>query len=192
VTRTPPSYFDRLYGETPDPWGFETSWYERRKYALTLAALPDPRYASAFEPGCSLGVLTEALAVRCDRVLAADHTETALHQARQRLAHLPHVTVERRTVPEDWPEGPFDLLVLSELCYYFDRTELDALLRRAQGSLARQATVVGVHWRGQTDYPLGAEETHDRIGATAGLAPVAHHEEPEFLLDVWQFRRDRP
>ena len=36
--------------------------YEREKYDLTLAALPEARYASALEVGCSIGVLTHDLA----------------------------------------------------------------------------------------------------------------------------------
>jgi hypothetical protein len=186
VTRTPASYFEHLYAGDADPWGFTTSWYERRKYAVTMAALPDEHYRAAFEPGCSVGVLTEALAGRCDRLLAADHTAVAVDRARRRLAHLPHVTVEQRTVPEEWPPGPFDLLVLSEVGYYFDAAELDGLMRRAVTSLDTGATVVGVHWKGETDYPLGAAETHRRIGVSLGSVPVVHHEEPAFLLDVWR------
>ena len=33
-----PAYFDALYATNPDPWNFETSPYERAKYALTLLA----------------------------------------------------------------------------------------------------------------------------------------------------------
>lgn len=187
MTRTPPSYFERLYAQSDDPWGFETSWYERRKYALTLATLPDERYRSAFEPGCSLGVLTEGLAGRCDQVLAADHTPAAVEAARRRLAHLPQVRVEQRSVPEEWPPGPFDLLVLSELGYYFDGPELDGLMQRAVGSLETSGAVIAVHWRGETDYPLRAEETHVRIAATKGLTPLVHHEDAAFVLDVWRW-----
>ena len=42
------AYFERMY-EVPDPWGYETSWYEQRKYALTVAALPRSRYERTFE-----------------------------------------------------------------------------------------------------------------------------------------------
>ena len=36
----PPEYFDHVYQANRDPWNFETSPYERAKYAATLAALP--------------------------------------------------------------------------------------------------------------------------------------------------------
>ena len=51
---TPLAYFDRMY-EDADPWGYESSWYEQRKYALTVAALGRRRYRSAFEPGTAPG-----------------------------------------------------------------------------------------------------------------------------------------
>jgi hypothetical protein len=35
-----PAYFDGLYTGETDPWGFETSPYERAKYEATLASLP--------------------------------------------------------------------------------------------------------------------------------------------------------
>jgi len=62
----PPGYFDALYAASPDPWAFETSAYERAKYAATLDALPARRYRRALEVGCSIGVLTRQLADRCD------------------------------------------------------------------------------------------------------------------------------
>jgi len=50
---TSSDYFDQLYAGTDDPWGLTSRWYEQRKYALTLAALPNRSYARGFEPGCA-------------------------------------------------------------------------------------------------------------------------------------------
>ena len=58
MTSTSRSYFEEMYREDADPWGFETSPYEHRKYAVTVASLPKLRYRSAYEPGCSVGVLS--------------------------------------------------------------------------------------------------------------------------------------
>ncbi len=62
TARLSDAYFDRMYSESADPWQLQSRWYERRKYAITLALLPYARYRHAFEPGCSVGVLTEQLA----------------------------------------------------------------------------------------------------------------------------------
>jgi trans-aconitate methyltransferase len=188
VTRTPPEYFERLYQADEDPWGMASRWYERRKYALTVASLPSERYRSGFEPGCSIGALTERLAPRCERLLAVDHMAATVAVARRRVAPFPHVRVERRTIPDDWPPGPFDLLVLSEVCYYFDVGELVELMERARQSLEPGATVVAVHWTGQTDYPLTATRTHEVLAEIPTFEAVAHHVDEQFLLDVWRHR----
>ena len=67
---TPSTPAPRTPGTTQD------SWYERRKRALTLAALPQERYRSALEVGCSIGTLTADLAPRCDNLLAVDASGT--------------------------------------------------------------------------------------------------------------------
>ena len=74
----PREHFDVLYEGSSDPWDLRSAWYERRKYAITVAALPRERYRSGLEPGCSIGELTRLLAARCDRLLAFDFAESAV------------------------------------------------------------------------------------------------------------------
>jgi trans-aconitate methyltransferase len=175
-----------MYRNDPDPWGFESSAYEQRKYALTLASLPHSRYASAYEPGCSIGVLTQQLALRCESLVASDILPDVLERARSRLQALPHVELQLRPIPEAWPEGPFDLIVLSEIAYYFDIDDLKLMMRHVMGTTSQGAHIIGVHWRGVTDYPLTGDTVHTLIGATDGLRHLVHHLENEFVLDVWE------
>ena len=88
-----PDYFEALYKDKGDPWDFETSAYEAAKYAETLAALPQPRFANALEVGCANGVLTTQLGSRCDALLSVDVSPTALASARARCADQPNVTI---------------------------------------------------------------------------------------------------
>lgn len=181
-------YFDEMYRTEPDPWGFESSWYEARKYAVTMASLPERRYRSAFEPGCSVGVLTSLLAERCDHLLATDIVPVVVDRARSRCRRFPGVRVEQRAIPEDWPAGPFDLVVLSEIAYYFDRPTLQELVSDVLRTTMPGATIVGVHWRGATNYPLSGEEAHAVVDWRRELERTAHHVEPAFVLDVWRHR----
>lgn len=179
------TYFEEIYRSDPDPWEFGSSWYEERKYALTMAALPERRYHSAFEPGCSIGVLSSLLAQRCDQLLSTDIVPSVVACARERCRTLPNVRCELRPIPEEWPTGPFDLIVLSEIAYYFDRTALDEIMARLLASCSPSATVVGVHWRGATNYPLSGDEAHNAIGARDWLRHQSRHEEAHFLVEVW-------
>jgi Nodulation protein S (NodS) len=188
MTSTNRSYFEQMYSASNDPWEFETSLYEQRKYAITVASLPRFRYHSAYEPGCSIGVLTELLATRCDRLLSSDIIPSALQQAEARLRRKSHVWLEERSIPEQWPSGPFDLVVLSEIAYYFDVRDLGRIMTCLMDSTVRGAHVVGIHWRGETNYPLTGQRSHQIIGQTPGLVTVVHHMEEDFLLDIWERR----
>lgn len=186
MTNTDREYFERLYERERDPWGFETEWYEERKYALTVACLPKQTYESAFEPGCSIGVLTEKLAPRCEKLLAYEMIPSALEQARNRLRPYPHVRLAPHTVPDEWPDEIFDLVVLSEIAYYFDEDTLSGLVEMLTATTSIGASVVAVHWRGETDYPLSGDAAHDVIDGAGGLTRVSYHREPLVALDVWE------
>jgi SAM-dependent methyltransferase len=186
VTNTDRRYFEEIYASDPDPWGFQSRWYEQRKYALTMAALPEARYRSAFEPGCSIGVLSALLAPRCDQLIATEIIPSALAQARQRLAPYPHVRLSEEAIPAHWPDGPFDLVVLSEIAYYFDAATLAGIVDRLLGTMERGATLVGVHWRGPTDYPLSGDAAHEILDDRRSLVRTVHHVEADVLLDVWR------
>jgi SAM-dependent methyltransferase len=183
---TPLSYFERLYAAGPDPWDFAGRWYDQRKHALTVASLPRRRYRSAFEPGCSTGTLTERLAGRCDRLLAVDAVASAVASAADRLAAAPHVRVERARMPRDWPDGPFDLVVLSELGYYFADAELDALLGRAVASLEPGGDLVAAHWRWPVpEHARAGDDVHAALAARPELQRTAGHVEADFRLEVY-------
>ena len=165
-----PAYFDALYAADPDPWNFTTSPYEKDKYALTIKALPRPRYQSSLEVGCAIGVLTRLLASRCDAILAIDAAQAPLAEARRRCADLPNVRFEQMFVPERWPNGVFDLILLSEVVYYLSREDVGRLAARMTRSLAPGGSVILVHWTGSTNYPLSADEAValfiERMGST--------------------------
>lgn len=179
------AYFDRMYAQSPDPWGFRDRWYERRKRALTLAALPRRQYRSAFEPGCSIGELTVELAGRCDRLLAVDVAADAVTRARTRVAPHPWVAVRQWGLPR-LPDEPVDLLVLSEVAYYLDPDEWAALLPRLPRALTAGGDLVAVHWRHPVpEYPQTGDAVHAALAGAPGLARVSAHVETDFLLEVY-------
>ena len=160
----PPEYFDHVYGANADPWNFAASPYEAAKYAATLAALSVPRYGSALEIGCSIGVFTAQLAGRCDALLALDVAEAALAQARARCADRPNVRFERRAVPADFPKaaGPWDLVLVSEVGYYLNMEDLRRLRAQVTAALRPGGDLLLVHWTPRVhDYPLTGDQVHE-------------------------------
>ncbi len=159
--------FERLYAADPDPWRFASSRYERGKYAATLAALGDRRFAAGFEVGCSIGVFTRRLARRCDTLLAVDVAEAALAAARRRCDGLPGVRVERLRIPGEWPDGTFDLIVLSEVLYYLGTADISRAARRVAASLRPDGLALLVNWTGPTDTPRTGNEAADLFRSAA-------------------------
>lgn len=181
-----PGYFRDRYAASADPWGLAERWYEARKYGVTTALLPRQRYGTAFEPGCSIGVLTAQLAPRCDALLACDAVPAAVTSARARTAGLPGVRVEQRTIPGQWPRGSFDLIVWSELLYYFDDADLGQVLGLGIGSLRPGGQILAVHWRHPAPYhPRTGDEVHDDLAAHPALARLARYRDPDFTAEVY-------
>lgn len=181
-----PDYFRGQYAASPDPYGLADRWYEARKYALSLALLPRERYGSAFEPGCSIGVLTARLAPRCERLLSCDAVADAVASARSRTAALPGVRVERRTLPEDWPPGAFDLIVFSEFLYYFGDDDLDLTLGHAVRALRPGGHLLAVHWRHPAPrHPRTGDEVHEVLAGHPGLARLAGYRDRDFAAGVF-------
>jgi predicted TPR repeat methyltransferase len=151
-------HFRRLYAHSTDPWAFQTSAYEQEKYRRTITALGERRFRSGFEPGCSIGVLTRMLAACCDTLLAADIVEEPLHTARALCKDLPTVRFVRLRVPAEWPDGRFDLIVLSEVLYFLSPRDIAAVATRARAALDTDGVVLSVNWRGRGDDPCGGDE----------------------------------
>lgn len=182
-------YFEDVYAANDDPWDFATSRYEAKKYDATLEALPRDRYENVFEIGCSIGVLTAKLAARCERLLAVDVSEKALAQARRRCGHLARVTFEKMTVPDEFPGEKFDLILISEVGYYFAPEDWRILMAKAGAHLAEKGHIALVHWLPEVhDYPQTGDEVHDSFAefAAGRLKNVFAAREEKYRIEVWE------
>ncbi|GAA5035075.1 PIG-L family deacetylase [Microbacterium fluvii] len=177
--------FERRYARRDDPWGYETRWYEQRKRDLLLATLPRRRFAHALELGCATGLLTAQLAKRADRVVAVDAVASALAHASARVAGTA-VVFEQRVLPADWPSGRFDLIVLSELGYYWAVDDLIRARELIAASLTDDGVVVACHWRHPiSDAPLTGDQVHALLARSAQWERAVHHIEADLVLDVF-------
>lgn len=178
------AYFDDIYERDADPWRFETSDYERRKYDDTIAMLGGRRFASGFEIGCSIGVLTARLAAVCDALLSVDINARALQAARVRCAHLEHVSFAEMAVPHEFPKARFDLVVVSEVAYYWSDADLKLAIDRICDS-APGGQIELVHFLPPVeDYVRDGDAVHAMFLADPRLSPIRQTRAERYRIDV--------
>ncbi len=190
---TTPEFFENMYQEAHDPWGFATSAYELGRYSAIVAALAHKRYRRAFEPACSVGVLTSRLAALCEVVEAIDCSLSAVREARERCRRLPQVWIARGVLPQDVPEGSFDLIVFSEVGYYFEEPELRSTVRLLAGRLCDGGVLLAAHWLGTSaDHLLSGDRVHEILSQEFGLQHDRAERHVGFRLDRWVREPLRP
>jgi protein-L-isoaspartate O-methyltransferase len=179
-------HFEDVHRADPDPWSARTRWYERRKRVLALAVLPKENYDRGFEVGCSNGEMSALLAERCGALLSVDNAPTAVALATDRTATAPNVVVRRMRVPEEWPQGGFDLIVVSEVAYYLAADQWGATIDRIRGSLSDGGHVLLCHWTGQAeDFAQSGRDAHASFRQRSGLRCLVRHEDENFVLEVF-------
>lgn len=179
------AYFDALYAQSDDPYCTRARWYEQRKREVLLASLPRARFRRCYEPGCGSAELTVALAARCDSVLAADFSPTALQAARSRTIGLANVRLEQHALPADWPSTQrFDLIVLSEVGYFLELRAMQEIAQHCASALDQDGVLVACDW--VPDFAGRAASTSAVHAALAaiGLVPLVAHYEDDFRLLV--------
>ena len=189
-TSSPPptsaAAFEALYRSSPDPWGFATSPYERHRYDTILESLQRAAYGTAFEPGCSIGALTARLATRCRHVIATDIAPTAIRRATERCRHLDNVSVRLADGLIELPEEPLDLIVFSEIGYYFDEATLRRYASLLAGRLDSGGELIAVHWLGHSpDHVLHGDAVHDALVETLQLSWISGARHDGFRIDSW-------
>ncbi len=189
MSRMTLSDFEARYQADPDPWGYTTSAYERDKYAATLAACGPGPFTQALELGASIGVFSAALAPRCRHLTTIDAAPTAVETARRRLTGTPGIRILEGTIPGAIPDGPYDLVVASEILYYLTAGELEATLDRLHNQTRCGTRLVAVHWRPDgPERPLTADIVHEMLRRQPWLVGVARADTDEYRLDVLECR----
>lgn len=177
------AFFEAFYSR-PDPYSAATK--ELVKYTALLAACGVGPFDNALEIGCSVGVFTAMLAPRCVRLLAIDIAENALKQARSRTTHLPQVRYERRRLPAEMPSGPFDLVIASDVLYYWDEADLRSFTANLRNVLAPGGRFVSLSWLGPVQAVANGEKVSSYLRRTLELRHVRGEQVGESILDVFE------
>lgn len=178
--------FENRYRQSGDPWQFAESPYEQGRYRVTLESLSRPCYETAFEPGCSIGELTHGLARRCARLLASDFSASAVAKAQSRCRGLHHVTIRCEDLRTASLNEPLDLVVFSEIGYYWTANELSRIARGIADHLQPGGEWLAVHWLGHSaDHVLTGDEVHGVLQECLDLTWIKGDRHPGFRIDSW-------
>jgi protein-L-isoaspartate O-methyltransferase len=181
------AFFEARYRASSDPWQFASSAYELNRYEATLESLSRVSYRRGFEPGCSVGVLTAALAARVEHLIACDISDTAVAFAKKRCRELSHVEIYQCDAAAAAPDGIFDLMVFSELGYYFSIDRLQAVARQMSDRLEAGGEFVAVHWLGRSaDHLLHGDEVHRVLAKTLPCEWISGSRHDGFRIDSWR------
>lgn len=182
-------YFKDVYDANDDPWNFETSEYELKKYSSTINSLPKLKYKNALEIGCSIGVLTKLLAEKCDALLATDVSQKALDKAIKRLENSKNVIFKNAAFPQELPNGKFDLIVISEVAYYLSIEDWNTAMKKLLQILESGGNILLCHWLPEVhDYPQTGDKVHDSFEKfmKGKMQTVFSRREENYRIDVWE------
>jgi SAM-dependent methyltransferase len=159
-----PGHFQRIYATSNDPWNYRNSDYEKAKRDAAIMSLAGRRFRSGLEAGCSSGQFTHQLADCCDQLLGVDFIDDALVAARVTCGKQPWVSFRNVQIPLGWPEGQFDLVVLSEVLYFLSPEDSLRLVALCKNSLAADGVILLVNWLDKSpDDPCSGDEAARRF-----------------------------
>lgn len=154
---------ERLYRH-PDPYAIGLSPYEQQKYAAVMDALSGRRFRRVLEVGCGEGDLSVRLAGHAEALLGVDISTAAVERA---AARVPSATFVRRTLPREMPDGTFDLIVCSDVLYYWEPVTLRVGIAALLDRLRPGGALLAYHYRGGFGQVNTADAVHDGLHAAA-------------------------
>lgn len=138
--------FERLYLESPDPWDYQASPYERQKYERSLARALDWRSASesALEIGCSVGVFTEMLTRHFNTVTAIDVSKEAIRAAARNNSAQSNIRFVHGDLLSLKLDSQYDLIVCAEILYYIRERDVATVCHQLDRYLAATGVILMV------------------------------------------------
>ncbi|KQR47444.1 hypothetical protein ASF87_00180 [Microbacterium sp. Leaf161] len=186
-------FFDELYTQESDPWQTYSSPYELEKIRRTLAVAPESQYRRALDIGSGAGAMIEPLREIASSVTAIDGSSVAVQHLRTRF----HDEVTIREVvlpPAESLEGPFDLIVMSEVGYYLSPADLTTTREAIVEALAVGGDLILAHCLNETHgLRLGGDEVHRFFGSDSRLTQsvIETHTVDDTTFEICLYNRSR-
>ena len=161
--------------------------HQRFRHQSIMGTLSRRYYAHAFEPGCGAGELTAQLARTCDRVSAIDVRPSEAARARSRCAPWGSADVRCADIRTYVPEDPVDLIVFSEIGYYFSAPELIGIARNLVSRMMPGGEFIAAHWLNPgMDRVLHADAIHCQLLANLPLRWLTGERSGGLRIDLWK------
>lgn len=121
-------YFDKLYNNSEEPWGFSfrvAQQYRYNAYLQTLKQFSDnDKYSSVLDIGCSQGQFTAMLQGIASNISAIDISEMAIQRAKEKYDDCKKIRFEVGSLPSlKYGNEQFDLVLALEVLYYLEKEE---------------------------------------------------------------------
>jgi len=104
-----------LFKTLEDPWNFESSQYEKDRFAYLVEVIKQYTHGSILEIGCAEGIFTEYLTKISQNVTAFDISPTAIERAKKRC---PKANFYVSSLQDFSHKEFFDVVVCAETLYY--------------------------------------------------------------------------
>ena len=136
--------FERLYLEIPDPWNYQSSAYEQRKYEYVLACALKWRSANAnaLEVGCSVGVFSHMLAKHFETVTAIDLSKEALAAASRYNRDAKNTRFVHSNLQSFESDEQYDVVFCAEILYYISEKDVALVCGRLEKLLSVRGIIV--------------------------------------------------
>ncbi|MBI5815107.1 MAG: methyltransferase domain-containing protein [Nitrospinae bacterium] len=184
-------YFNWKY-KKQDPYHVGQSDYEKEKLDRAMAALAfKDSFDNVLEVGCGEGFMTEALAGKAAHVLAVDISDIAVKRTAERTAGTSCVTAKRMDVFTTPPSPEYDLVVCSEVLYYFEPEQLPGAVENIIGWIRPGGHAALIHARAKADdttgidmKKFGAATIHGMFGKDPRFTIVSDDVQPLYRITV--------
>jgi SAM-dependent methyltransferase len=190
--------FEAVYRERDDPWASASPRYRYQglKYDRLVALLPRKRFINALDLGCGIGLLSQKLAQRADRVLGLDIAPAAIEHARRRGAAFENLAFEPGDIlnlPSSL-DGKFDLVVVADVLYYLsplDEGVLRTVVRRIADLLTPGGTcLLANHFFFAADPDSQvSRKIHRAFADCPRFSTISEHRRAFFLATLFAERR---
>jgi hypothetical protein len=88
--------------------------------------------------------------------------------------------------PRQTPNDSFDLILMSEVVYYWSTADIAAAGAWIEKDIAPKGALLLVHWTGETDYPQTGDEAVRLLRQSLpNFQTIASDRRDAYRLDLW-------